>query len=103
MPRTSEEEMAAAVRAILRSRPPACEATYAELRELVPQHVTLSPADRKKAPSRPGEQLWMQIVRNLRSHIGAHTDEFEVVPGGLRLRRSRPAVADKHHARRTAT
>lgn len=80
--RVSETEMADAVRRIL-SRRPNKTATFAELRDRVPGEVRLSRADRVKSPSRPGEELWEQIIRNLKAH---RHDGFMSVPGGLRLR-----------------
>lgn len=92
--RITEAEMASAVRTILRARPNKT-ATFAELRDAIPQHVQLSRADRTESPSRPGEQLWMQIIRNLVSH---KHDGFVAVRGGLRLQWRRGPAGSGHEA-----
>lgn len=79
--RITEAEMAVVVKSIL-SRRPNKTATFAELRELVPAKVHLSRADRIKSPSRPGEELWEQIVRNIIAH---KREGFEGIEGGVRL------------------
>lgn len=79
--RITEAAMAAAVRNILADCP-SKTASFVELRELVPQHVSLSHADHAKSPTRPGEELWQQILRNLVSH---KHEGFVSVRGGLRL------------------
>lgn len=89
--RITEAEMAAVVRIILTRRPNRV-ATYAELRELIPEHVHLSRADRTKSPSRPGEELWHQIIRNLVSH---EHEGFVSVAGGIKLQWRGPQVARK--------
>lgn len=90
--RISEAEMATAVESILKKRPKN-SATFAELRELVPKHVHLSRADCAESPSRPGEQLWEQIIRNLASH---EHEGFVRVAGGLRLQwRGKAKSAEK--------
>lgn len=93
--RISEAEMATAVESILKKRPKN-SATFAELRELVPKHVHLSRADCAESPSRPGEQLWEQIIRNLASH---EHEGFVRVAGGLRLQwRGKAKAAQKADA-----
>lgn len=85
--RIDEAEMAKVVKAIL-ARKPGYRATFAELREAVSERVHLSKADRTKSPSRPGEELWMQIIRNLSSHD--HEGFARVKGGGLRLKGYQP-------------
>lgn len=63
----TEAEMAAVVKSIL-SRRSNKTATLAELREMIPTRVHLSKIDTAKSPSRPGEEVWEQILRNLVSH-----------------------------------
>ncbi len=96
--RITEAEMASTVREILKARPNST-ATFAELRDLVPQHVRLSRADRTKSPTRPGEELWQQIIRNLVSH---KHEGFVSVRGGIRLewrgRATDAQEAANHHA-----
>jgi hypothetical protein len=89
--RITEAEMADVVRTILNRRPNK-SATFAELREIIPEHVHLSRADRTKSPSRPGEELWEQIIRNLVSH---KHDGFVGVRGGIRLQWKRGGVASE--------
>jgi hypothetical protein len=86
--------MASAVRAILNECPNKT-ATFAELRDLVPKHVKLSRSDRQKSPSRPAEEMWEQIIRNLVSH---KHEGFVSVRGGLRLQWQRgPKPASTTH------
>lgn len=95
----TEAEMAAVVKSILSHRSNK-SATFAELRETVPKRVRLSRADRAKSPSRPGEEVWEQILRNLISH---KHEGFVSVKGGIRLQWQRgPRVANEHEARRAA-
>lgn len=79
--RITEVEMASVVRTILRKQPNKT-ASFATLRDEIPKHVKLSRADRAKSPTRPGEELWEQIIRNLVSH---KHEGFVSVKGGLRL------------------
>lgn len=54
--------------------------------------------DANNAPTRPGEEPWQQIMRNLLAH---KHERFMSVPGGIRLqrRREQPASApqDRHY------
>lgn len=80
-----ENEMADVVENLLYDCPDG-EATYAELREKVPQVVRLTRKDLRKSKSRHGERMWEQILRNLGAHKENH-EQFETVPGkGLRLK-----------------
>lgn len=79
--RITEAEMAAVVKRILKRRPNQ-SATFAELRELVPKKVHLSKADRAKSLSRPSEEVWEQIIRNIKVH---QREGFVAVQGGIRL------------------
>ncbi len=92
--RITEEDMAVAVRRILLKRPRPHQATFAELRDELPRHIRLSRADKIASPSRPAEQLWHQIVRNLIAH--AH-DGFEPVEGGG-VRLTAPVRKRSQHA-----
>lgn len=99
MTRISEAEMADVVKTILR-RKPNKSATFAELRESVPAHVRLSRADRTPSPSRPGEELWEQIVRNLIAH---KREGFVGIKGGIRLQWARgPKARGQHEAQHVA-
>lgn len=96
MPKITEADMAAAVKLILSHRPNK-SATFAELRELIPTRVKLSRADRAKSPSRPGEEVWEQILRNLVSH---KHEGFVSIKGGIRLQWQRgPKASDESEAR----
>ena len=98
--RVNEEAMAKAVRRILITRPKQA-ASYAELRDLIPKRVHLSLGDRAKSPTRPGEALWMQVLRNLSCHIENH-DGFVRIPGGVRLRAEPARRAAADHPRHIA-
>lgn len=97
--RITEAEMASVVRTILK-RKPNKSATFAELREEIPRHVKLSRTDRTKSPSRPGEELWEQIIRNLVSH---KHEGFVSIKGGVRLQWQRgPKPAAKPSGRKAS-
>lgn len=65
--RTSEQEIAVAVLRICASSPGGT-ASMKRLKKLVPDHINLTDADRAESQTRPGEELWEQIVRNIVSH-----------------------------------
>lgn len=97
--RINEAEMASAVKSILSHRP-SKSATFAELRDMIPERIRLTRADRTKSPSRPGEEMWEQILRNLVSH---KHEGFVSIKGGIRLQWARGPKATAHHqARRHA-
>lgn len=67
MPRATENDIAEAIRKIARQRPnQICtfKRAYAE----VPNHVNLSGDDLAQSITRPNEQMWQQLVRNIKSH-----------------------------------
>ena len=84
--RTSEYEMSLAVLGYLRHQPYG-EASQEELRAAIPHYIDLTNGDMEDSPSRPGEQRWEQIMRNIQSHH-ANPNNFvslgylEHVPGG---------------------
>lgn len=43
-------------------------ATVTELKQVLPQYMKLTSADKAQSPSRPNEALWQQRVGNLVSH-----------------------------------
>lgn len=96
----TEAEMADAVKTILARRPNK-SATFAELRDMIPHRVHLSRADRAKSPSRPGEEVWEQILRNLISH---KHEGFVSIKGGIRLQwqRGPQAQSGREAARHVA-
>jgi hypothetical protein len=89
MARITEHEIADIVEAILRERPNG-EATIAQLIEEIPDRVTLSTEDLAPSPTRPGEAVWHQQVRNITSHQKSpgnaiYEGRLVAVRGGLRL------------------
>ena len=88
MARITEAEIADIVEIILSERPNG-EATIAELVDEIPNRVQLSAEDLASSPTRPGEALWEQQVRNITSHKASpgnaiHDGRLIAVPGGLR-------------------
>ena len=65
--RTTELEMSIAVLRYLAHQPQG-EAHQDELRDAIPYYVDLTEGDREFSTTRPGEQLWEQIARNIQSH-----------------------------------
>ena len=43
-------------------------ATLTRCRKEVPNHMALSDADRAESKTRPGEEMWEQQMRNIKSH-----------------------------------
>lgn len=88
MARITEAEIAEIVVAILEEG--SGEATIAELIAEIPNRVTLSAEDLAPSPTRPGEALWEQQVRNITSHKDSpgnaiHDGKLVAIPGGLGL------------------
>ena len=96
MAQITEGEIADIVEQILRDRPTG-QASFAELVREIPLHVQLSADDLAPSPTRSGEAIWEQRVRNITSHKASpgnaiHDGRLESVRGGLRLpRRSKAA------------
>lgn len=67
MAKTSETALGLAVMRVLASRSSG-EATVRTLIKYVPQFVNLTEEDREESTKRPGEEMWEQRVRNLKSH-----------------------------------
>lgn len=65
--RSSEEEISEAVLRILAGRPNG-EATIEYLKRRVPSVISLTDGDRQQSVTRPNEELWEQLVRNIVSH-----------------------------------
>ena len=91
MARITETEIADVIVRVLSDRPTG-EATIQELIREIPNWVTLSPEDRARSPTRPGEELWEQQVRNITSHKdnpgnAIYDGRLVAIPGGLRLAR----------------
>ena len=71
--RTTEREMAIAVMRFLASQPHG-EATQEEIRCAIPAYIDLTEGDMEDSPTRPGERLWEQIIRNINSHKNNSTN-----------------------------
>ena len=84
--RATEFEMSVAVLRYLHHQPDG-EASQKELRTAIPHYIDLTDGDMEDSPTRPGEQRWEQIVRNINSHK-VNPNNFirlgylEHVPGG---------------------
>jgi hypothetical protein len=96
MSRITEAEIADIVEAILAERPNG-EATIAELVDEIPNRVTLSVEDLAPSPTRNGEALWEQQVRNITSHKPSpgnaiHDGRLISIVGGLKLARKASAA-----------
>jgi hypothetical protein len=96
MSRITEAEIADIVEAILSERPNG-EATIAELVDEIPNRVTLSAEDLAPSPTRNGETLWEQQVRNITSHKASpgnaiHDGRLTSIAGGLKLARKASAA-----------
>lgn len=98
--RTSEADMAEVVQRILNAQPKE-SMQYAELFDIVPRRLHLTRADTQQSRSRPGEQVWQQILRNIGSH---ERNGFVRIKGGLRLQwqRGRQSTPEAHEARHAA-
>ena len=88
MSRITEAEIAEIVVAILEEGVP--EMTIAQLVAEIPNRVRLSAEDLAPSPTRPGEAIWEQQVRNITSHKNSpgnaiHDGKLVAVPGGLGL------------------
>ena len=64
--RVSEEEVAAATEMYLHDA--GGSATISQIRRALPHYIELGSNDRQLSPTRPGEELWEQQVRNLVCH-----------------------------------
>lgn len=89
MARITESEIADIIVIILVDRPGG-QATIAELIAEIPNHTQLSAEDLAPSPTRPGEAIWEQQVRNITSHKASpgnaiHDGKLVAIPGGLAL------------------
>lgn len=87
--RVTENEVAEAVLRVLAERPNGV-ADIATLIRDVPKFLNLSAEDRAPSPTRNGEELWEQQVRNITSHKaspGNYVCEgyLEIIKGGLKI------------------
>lgn len=65
--RTTEVEISEAVLRILAGRVNG-EATIAYIKGQIPSLIVLTAGDREQSVTRPNEELWEQLVRNIVSH-----------------------------------
>ncbi|MGO7156585.1 hypothetical protein [Rhizobium leguminosarum] len=87
--RTTESELAEAVLSILALRKSG-SGLFADLCRALPKVIPLTAEDMEESPSRPGEYLWQQRVRNITSHKGSEgnyiTDGYLTdIKGGLKI------------------
>jgi hypothetical protein len=89
MSRVAEAEVAVAAEEVLTASASG-RATIKELIEEIPNYLTLSAEDLAPSPTRPGEALWEQQVRNITSHKASpgnaiYEGKLVAIPGGLAL------------------
>lgn len=65
--RVTEAEVAIATLQIAASRPNGT-ATYQRLKKELPDYLKLSAEDQTQSLTRPNEELWEQLIRNIKSH-----------------------------------
>lgn len=86
----SEERIARGVLKIAAAHPKGI-ASFNACRAKIPGLVNLTAADQAPSPTRPGEPMWHQIVRNIKSHYNQDNNYIalgylEHVPGvGYRI------------------
>ena len=84
--RTTEYEMSVAVAKSAAAKPGGY-VTLDELRVEVPHYIPLTPGDLEYSTTRPGECLWVQLLRNIQSHHKSPNNliclgYLEHIPGG---------------------
>jgi hypothetical protein len=89
MSRVTEDEVAKAVEAVLKSRTSG-RATIKELVAEIPSHLKLSAEDLRQSDTRPNEAIWEQQVRNITSHKkspgnAVYEGKLVAIDGGLAL------------------
>lgn len=65
--RVTENDVAFAIVQIAKARPDGV-ATFARCKREVPLHLHLSAGDRRRSETRPNEEMWEQLIRNIKSH-----------------------------------
>lgn len=65
--RVTENEVAFAIVQVAKTRPDGV-ATFARCKKEVPLHIQLSAGDRARSQTRPNEEMWQQLIRNVKSH-----------------------------------
>ncbi len=87
--RTTENELAEHVIAVLKARPGG-ESSIAGLVSAIRRLGVLTPEDMEPSTTRMGEAMWEQRVRNIRSHKAAENNYIfrgylAAIPNGYRL------------------
>ncbi len=67
VPRVTETDVAVAVLRIANQQPNDI-ATFDQIRCEAPGLLNLSTGDRRQSNERPNEQMWEQLIRNIKSH-----------------------------------
>lgn len=96
MPKDAEERIARGVLKIAAGHPKGI-ATYNACRANIANHVHLTADDLAPSTTRPGEPMWHQIMRNIKSHDGEDNNYialgylehvprsgYRITPSGLR-------------------
>jgi hypothetical protein len=68
--RSTENEVAFAIIQIAKTAPSGI-ASFSRCRKEVPNYLNLQIADRANSKTRPGEEMWEQQIRNIKSHFDA--------------------------------
>lgn len=76
MARVTEEDISVAVARIAKSRKDGV-CSHRRARTEVPNLVALTPDDRAPSVTRKGEEMWHQLVRNIKSHDAADGNFIE--------------------------
>ncbi len=66
--RVTENEVAFAIVQVCKTAPNGV-ASFSRCKREVPNHLNLSAGDRKISVTRPNEELWEQLIRNIKSHF----------------------------------
>lgn len=87
--RTTEAELSEVVLQIL-AEVPNGQASFGELIAKIPQRLNLTSEDLTASQTRPGEAVWEQRVRNIKSHKNAFgniiNEGYAIeIPGGLQI------------------
>jgi hypothetical protein len=68
--RVTENEVAFAIVQIAKTTPSGV-VSFSRLRREIPSYLNLQTADREGSKTRPGEEMWEQQIRNIKSHFEA--------------------------------
>ncbi len=89
MSRITEAQIGEAALKVAATKPNG-EASIADLKKEIPDHVNLSAEDQVQSVTRPNEEMWEQQIRNLVSHRNAEGNIIqegyaEYIDGGIRI------------------